>query len=166
MVTPIVVLIFLVTPLLLACILGRKRSLIPDISKLAGWGLGACFLFFSLGHFVQTEGMIEMLPPWISSRSTIIYLTGILELLIGIALFTQAHRQRAARLAILILIAFFPANIYAAFHAIDLGGHQWGPVYLLIRAPLQLILIAWAYYLCIKTFPSGRLDSEHSHKNE
>ena len=49
---------------------------------------------------------------------------------------------------------FFPANIYAAFNSIGLGGHQWGPIYLLIRAPLQIILIAWAYFLCVKTHSS------------
>lgn len=154
MIIPIIVLILLVTPLLLAYLVARKRSLAPDISKFACWGLGACFLFFSLGHFVQTEGMIEMLPPWIPFRSAIIYLTGIVELLIGTALFMQAYQQPAARLAILILVAFFPANIYAAFHGIGPGGHQWGPIYLLIRAPLHLILIAWAYYLCIKSTSS------------
>jgi uncharacterized membrane protein len=43
------------------------------------------------------------------------------------------------------LVLFFPANIYAAFTRVDMGGHAWGPVYLLIRAPLQLVLIGWAY---------------------
>lgn len=56
----------------------------------------------------------------------------------------------AAKLAIVIFVIFFPANIYAALNSTGLGGHQWGPVYLIIRGPLQLILIAWAYFLCIK----------------
>lgn len=43
-----------------------------------------------------------------------------------------------------------PRNIYAAINGVGLGEHQWGVIYLLIRLPLQLTLIAWAYYLCIK----------------
>jgi len=54
---------------------------------------------------------------------------------------------------VLVFVVFFPANIYAALQGVGLGGHQWGAIYLLIRAPLQLILIAWAYFLCIKKPP-------------
>jgi hypothetical protein len=31
-----------------------------------------------------------------------------------------------------------------------MGGHEWGPVYLLIRAPLQAIILAWIYWFTIK----------------
>ena len=35
-----------------------------------------------------------------------------------------------------------PANVHAAIQHVAIGGHEAGPVYLLIRLPLQLIVIA------------------------
>ena len=64
------------------------------------------------------------------------------------ALFIPRLQASASALAMACLIVFFPANVYAAVNSTGLGGHQWGPVYLLIRLPLQLILLAWSYWLC------------------
>lgn len=152
MTTPIIILILLTSPLLVAFIIAKLTKTELNINKYAYWGLGITFIFFSIGHFVKTDGMIEMLPPWLPYRLSIIYLTGVIEVLIGIALFMPMFQVNAAKVAIVVLVVFFPANIYAALNATGLGGHQWGSVYLLIRLPLQLILIAWAYFLCIKSY--------------
>ncbi|GAB6261043.1 DoxX family protein [Photobacterium sp. R1] len=148
MTTPLVILILLCSPLLLSYFAGKRGAEACD--RFASYGLGLAFLFFALGHFVATEGMVEMLPPWLPLRDDIIYLTGMFEVVIAIGIFLSAYRQVAGQVAIATLICFFSANIYAAWHSVGLGGHQWGPGYLLIRAPLQLILIGWAYYFCVK----------------
>jgi hypothetical protein len=31
-----------------------------------------------------------------------------------------------------------------------MGGHAWGPVYLLVRAPLQLAILTWAYWFTLR----------------
>jgi uncharacterized membrane protein len=49
-----------------------------------------------------------------------------------------------------ILVLFFPANIYAAINQVPMGGHAWGPEYLLIRAPLQVAILFWVYWFGIK----------------
>ena len=116
----------------------------------ACWGLGIAFLFFALGHFVKTQGMVDMLPSWVPARFTLVYLTGALELAIGIALFVPRLQSLATTLSIIVFVVFFPANIYAAINSVGLGGHQSGPSYLWIRGPLQLVLIAWAYFLCLR----------------
>ena len=95
--------------------------------------------------------MLEMLPSWVPWRVQLIYLTGVFEVMIGVALFNPRYQRIAAKLAILVLVGFFPVNVYAALHGVGMGGHQWGPVYLLIRTPLQILLIGWAYFLCVKT---------------
>ncbi len=151
MTTPILILILLSSPLALAALISRKSGCELNVRKYALWGLGICFLFFSIGHVVKADGMVQMLPPWVPFRLPIIYLTGVLEVLIGLALFIPKYQTNAAKAAIVVFVVFFPGNIYAAMNSTGLGGHQWGPVYLLIRTPLQLILIAWAYFLCVKT---------------
>ena len=150
MVTPIIILLILSSPLALAFVYAKIRNVPVDINKYACWGLGLAFIFFFIGHIVKTDGMVEMLPPWAPFKVTLIYLTGAIELLVGIALFIPKLQTIAAKIGILIFVLFFPANIYAALNSVGLGGHQWGAVYLLIRAPLQIILIAWAYFLCVK----------------
>ncbi|WP_444930970.1 hypothetical protein ACJJIF_04080 [Microbulbifer sp. SSSA002] len=132
-----------------------------DIAKYSFWGLGAAFIFFSIGHIVKTQGMVEMLPSWVPFRLALVYLTGLLEVVIGVALFVPKYQSPAAKIAIIIFVVFFPANIYAALNNIGLGGHQWGPVYLLIRGPLQLILIAWAYFLCVHGYNKRSLSDSY-----
>ena len=145
--TPLIILILLTTPLILGSIHAKYTGRTLDVATCASVGLGISFLFFSIGHVVKTQGMVEMLPAWVPFRLALVYATGALELVIGIALFVPRYRPLAAKMAVAIFVAFFPANVYAAVNSIGLGGHQWGPVYLLIRGPLQLILIAWAYFL-------------------
>lgn len=150
MVTPLIILFLLSSPLGIAFVSSKFSNRPLDVTKYACWGLGIAFIFFFVGHLVKTEGMVEMLPPWVHFRLALVYMTGLLELLIGVALFMPRYQLLAAKLAIAVFIIFFPANVYAALNGIGLGGHQWGPVYLLIRGPLQLILITWAYFLCVK----------------
>lgn len=88
-----------------------------------------------------------MLPPWVPYRIGFVYVAGVVEIVLAAALLIPHRRRLAAWGCIAVLVAFFPANIYAAIHRVGLGGHQWGPMYLLIRAPLQLLLIGWAYWL-------------------
>jgi uncharacterized membrane protein len=150
MVTPIIILLILSSPLAMAFAYSKFMKVPVDINKYACWGLGLAFIFFFVGHIVKTDGMVEMLPSWVPFKVSLIYSTGALELLVGIALFKPKLQLIAAKLGILIFVLFFPANIYAALNSVGLGGHQWGAVYLLIRAPLQIVLIAWAYFLCVK----------------
>jgi len=61
--------------------------------------------------------------------------------------------------AVSVLVLFFPANIYAAINHIPMGGHARGPVYLLIRAPLQVIILSWVYWFTIRQ-PNTALHAE------
>ena len=150
MVTPIIILILLSSPLAIAYFYSRVSNNSIDVTKFSCWGLGIAFIFFFIGHIAKSAGMVEMLPPWVPFRLMLVYFTGLLELLIGIALFLPKYQLTAAKAAIVVFVVFFPANIYAALNSLGLGGHQWGPIYLLIRGPLQIILIVWAYFLCVK----------------
>ncbi|MFK7160762.1 hypothetical protein V6U78_06900 [Marinospirillum sp. MEB164] len=160
MLTPIIILSILVFPLLVAFVMSRVTRRKLDIHKLSCWGLGVAFIYFFIGHFVKTDEMVDMLPVWLPMRLELVYFTGVLELLIGVALFIPKYQRIAAKIAILVFVVFFPANIYAALNSVGIGGHQWGAVYLLIRMPLQLALIAWAYYMCLK-LQVNTVDRQH-----
>ena len=98
--------------------------------------------------------------PLVPARVPLVYLTGLLEIAIAAGIAFNRTRRLAGMAAIAVLVGFFPFNIYAAGNYTGMGGHQWGPVYLLIRAPLQIVLIAWAWHFAVQagtsTWPKPR----------
>ena len=150
MITPIIMLLLLTGPF--AFSLGRS-SLTGrqfDARNAAALGLSLLFIFTGTGHFIDTGSMAQMLPPWVPARSVIVYLTGVLEFVIAVGFLFPRARRWTGWIAAAILVLFFPANVYAAIHHVPQGGHAWGPVYLLIRGPFQLIILLWIYYFVIK----------------
>jgi len=105
--------------------------------------LTAVFCFTGIGHFVVPGPMSQMIPPFVPYRIEIIYLTGVIEIMAGLLLLPSATRRRAGGLILLMLVLFLPINIYAAIERIPFGGHEWGPAYLWIRVPLQVVLAVW-----------------------
>ena len=114
------------------------------------FGLALVFAFTALGHFVKTDAMTEMLPPSIQSRRALILASGILELLVAMLLLAVPKSRFLGLSIIGFLIAVFPANVSAAVRRIPFGGHSAGPTYLLIRAPVQLLLIVWTYWFVVR----------------
>ena len=147
MITPIIILAILSTPWTFARLIFQPTERRVQAGLL---GLALVFGFFSLGHFIRGDEMVQMLPAWVPERPLIILLTGILEVIIAVGLLIPRIQGLAAFTAIAVLVGFFPANIYAALNYTGMGGHAWGPEYLLIRTPLQAILIGWAYWFGLR----------------
>jgi uncharacterized membrane protein len=139
--------LLLVGPYLLLTLAGRLSSRLQIVpSKRARVGLSVFFIFTGVGHFVRTQGMAAMLPPSLPYRIELVYLTGILELLGAIGVWIPRLTRLTGLLLILMLIGILPANIYSANNRVDFGGHETGPVYLLVRIPFQLFVIWWTYF--------------------
>jgi uncharacterized membrane protein len=139
MTTPLIMLALMVAPF----VVYRSRAA-------GAAGLGLLFFFTGSGHFLQTEAMAQMLPPWVPAPVALVYLSGVLEFALAIGFLIPETRRSAGWMAAAVLVLFFPANIYAALNHIPMGGHAWGPVYLLVRAPLQLAILLWAYWFTLR----------------
>jgi len=124
------------------------------LNVVAGGRIGICavFLFAAIGHFFKTEQMLQMLPSWVPARRALIYLSGILEVLFAIAVLAMPNPFYVGLCIIGIgyLIVIFPSNIYATSHRVSFGGHSIGPRYLLVRLPLQPLLICWTYWFAVR----------------
>ena len=153
MLTPALMLVILLAPYATARLL-ETRGRAVDLAASAAWGAGLLFLFTASGHFLQTAAMVQMLPAWLPAREALVYATGVLEVVIALALFRARWRRAGAWAAVIVLVAFFPANIHAALQHAPMGGHAWGPVYLLVRGPLQLFLIGWIWLRLLRS-PAG-----------
>ncbi len=87
-----------------------------------------------------------MLPPSVHYRVELIYITGVLELLGAIGVWLPQLMKITGICLILMLVAVLPANIYSALNHVEFGGHESGPIYLLVRVPFQLLVLAWTYF--------------------
>lgn len=144
--TNILIMLALLTgPYLFARLAASLRPHDFDGEAAAAWGAGVLFVFTGVGHFVQTEAFTQMLPPWVPLRTLLVYATGVLEFAIAAAFFHPRTRKAAAWAAVAVLVLFFPANVYAAFTRAPVGGSEWGPAYLLVRAPVQVFIIGWIH---------------------
>jgi uncharacterized membrane protein len=140
--TPLIIVGLLVTPYLV--------TRLSDVSaKRREWagvlGLTSVFLFTGIGHFVETESMAQMIPSFLPMRTTAVQVSGVVEIICALALLVPGLRHRTGWLLIWMLLLLLPINVYAALSRVPMGGHAWGPIYLWIRVPLQLFLMAWTY---------------------
>jgi uncharacterized membrane protein len=100
-------------------------------ARLAGWlgwhytdgwpaaiavGLAAMFVLTGVAHFVQPlrSGLIAIVPPRLPAPGLLVTITGGLEVLGAIGLLIPQTRVAAAGCLALLMIAMFPANVYAA----------------------------------------------------
>lgn len=138
--------LLLIAPYLILTLLGRSvAGFRLAASKRARVGLSLFFIFTAIGHFVSTEEMAAMLPPFVPYRVGLIYLTGALELLGAVGVWIPRLGRLTGLLLILMLVGVLPANVYSAFNRVDFGGHGAGPAYLLVRVPFQLFVMWWTY---------------------
>jgi len=152
MITPLIVVSILLFPLVGAGMVGG-----PDKARFGGLlGISLAFGFFGIGHFIQTDAMVAMLPEVVPARRPLVLLTGLLEIALAIGFMFPRTRKLTGLAAIAVLIGFFPANVYAAFNHTGMGGHVWGPEYLLIRLPLQVLLVAWTWTFVVRPQTDAR----------
>lgn len=102
-----------------------------------------------VSHFTNTAEMTAMMPDAMPAKREMIYFTGVCELLAVVGLLWN----KTARLASIMLIIFFvlilPANIAGSLKSVQFAGMEYGPLYLLIRIPMQIFFICWVWFFGI-----------------
>lgn len=94
-------------------------------------------------HFIITDFYLKLMPPYIPYHKAMVYISGLAEILLGFGLLGKDTRKISAWGIIALLVAVFPANIHAYVNNVDVFGlPRWA---LLLRLPLQGLLIYWAY---------------------
>lgn len=114
---PLIALVLVTSALLIA---GRLRSSSPiELPVALRGGLAVMFVLTGGAHFVgMREEMIEMVPPLFPAPELLITLTGVAEIVCAIGLLVPATATLSAGVLTLMLIAMFPANVYAAVEGI------------------------------------------------
>jgi uncharacterized membrane protein len=115
-------------------------------------GLAIMFLFTAGSHFSSLKyDLAAMIPPPLTGALWMVYLTGVLEATGALGLLIPSLRRAAAWGLAALLVALFPANVYAALAGVTLGGAAASPLW--FRAPLQVFWLGVLWYTTLADRP-------------
>lgn len=145
---PLIVLIVTFVILLIFNYMTDASGLIPS-SNIA---MCVMLCFTAIGHFKFTKGMEMMIPQPIPYKRVLVYVTGILEVVLGNLLLFEEFRRAAGVVLVIFFMLMLPANIYAATNRVNYEKASYdgkGVGYLWFRIPMQVFLILWVWYFSI-----------------
>ena len=109
--------------------------------------LAVCMVVAGVLHFAQSEPFIRIVPDFLPAPGALVYISGVVEILLGVGLLVPATQRLSAWGLVALFIAVYPANLNMAFNHIHIEGIPDGWWFQAIRLPFQFVLIAWAYWL-------------------
>jgi len=101
------------------------------------------FIAGGIAHFTKTDFYLSMMPSYLPYHLELVYISGVFEILLGALLLVPKYTRFAGFGIIVLLLAVFPANLNMYLHAESYS--NMSETSLLIRLPIQLLLIYWAY---------------------
>jgi uncharacterized membrane protein len=106
----------------------------------------AFFVFAGVQHFRDETFFLKIMPDYIPEdlHRPAVLVSGVCEIVLGVMLIIPRTTRLAAWGIIALLIAVFPANIYAFQHSEEIFGISKSRHF--IRLPLQGVMIALAYW--------------------
>jgi uncharacterized membrane protein len=117
---------------------------LKKIKLVTVWVMSFFYIFTGITHFTAPDWFLQIVPPYLSYKLELVYISGFFEIVFGFLLLINSTRYYAAWGLILLLIAVYPANIYlaqtngAAMNTTPLIA--WG------RLPFQFVFIGIAYW--------------------
>ncbi len=119
-------------------------KILAILKPLSIYVMGLFYAIVGYKHFQDPEWFIQIVPPILPFKLTLVYISGLFEILLGILLMVPAFQSIAARGLIILLICVYPANIYLALTngaAMNISPEiAWG------RLPFQFVFLGLAYW--------------------
>lgn len=116
-------------------------------SRAKRWALVILSVFYvvaGVNHFRNPDFYVAIMPPYLPAHLTLVYLSGVFDILGGLGVLVPSVRSVAGWGLVLLLIAVFPANLHMALNPELFPDLPRLALY--ARLPLQLLLMAWAYW--------------------
>lgn len=111
------------------------------------WVMAAFYVFGGYNHLANPDFYLALMPPNLPNPEWLNVLSGLAEIVLGVFLLEPRTRIYAAWGIIALLVAVFPANMYAAMENVGSEGPGTGPgsaAY--VRLPFQALFIVWAWW--------------------
>jgi len=136
---------FMLAAITAARLVGLAWTPLSDWHEATRAGLAAMFVLTGTAHFNRTRpDLVKMMPPSLPRPELLVTITGVAELAGAAGLLFPATAPMAAVLLIALLVAIFPANLYAARISHTIGGRPH--TRMAFRLPLQLLWIGLLWW--------------------
>lgn len=122
--------------------------------------LATFMVAIGLTHFAAPEGFVQIVPKALPAPLVLVYVSGVFEVLGGIGVLVARTRKLAGWGLIALFVAVFPANINMAVNHIEPVGTHIPEALFWLRLPLQVLLIAWAWWCTRDAAGSGAMPSD------
>ncbi len=119
--------------------------------------LAAFFVVAGANHFRAPAVYLGMMPTWLPSPLTLIYISGAAEMLGGIGICVPFVRKFSGRGLLALLVAVFPANLHVALQG-HMPGFDFTPLILWLRLPFQLVAIGCVWWATLAPARNETLD--------
>ncbi len=104
------------------------------------------FVLAGLNHFKNPNFYMSIMPPYLPAHSELVAMSGLLEILGGVAVLFSTTRKWAGYGLIVLMVLVYPANIYMALQP-ERFAHMAPRWILYLRLPIQFVIIAWIYWV-------------------
>lgn len=106
--------------------------------------LSLFLIYAGVQHFIKPTFYEPFVPNFLPAKTIIVYLSGVVEIALGVLMFIPQYTKKAATGVIILMLIFLPIHIWDVFSdAPAIGSHKAA----LIRVPVQFLFIAWAYVI-------------------
>ncbi len=107
---------------------------------------GVFLIFGGINHFIKPEMYNPMIPDFLP-KLAINYITGVVELILGVVVLIPHYRSKAGLGIAILMCLFLPVHIWDVFRDDPaVGSHSAA----MIRLPFQFVLILWAWFISKK----------------
>ena len=108
------------------------------------YAMAAMYVVAGIFHFIKPKMYMRIMPNYLPNHKLLVYLSGVAEIVLGIALCIPSLKNIAIILIIGMLAVFLAVHIYMLTNKKASAGL---PLWVLIlRLPLQFFLMYWAYF--------------------
>ena len=132
---------------------GSLTSFLEKYKTLTIFVMGIMYVFIGIKHFTDPQYFLDIVPPQLPFKLFLVYLTGLIEAVGGVAILAPKTRKAGAYLLIFLLVSVFPANIYLYVSETPQSLLGISEADALIRMPFQIPLILLAYWHSKKNHP-------------
>ena len=116
------------------------------IKLITVYSLAILYIFVGITHFTNPDFFIPLVPPFLIYLEELVFVSGIVEVIMGVMLLFKKSRRLGAWITITLLLAVFPANIYLYISETPRDILNISKNQALFRLPFQVPLITIAYW--------------------
>jgi len=107
------------------------------------YAMGGLYFIAGIMHFVKPRMYQRIMPNYMPKHKLLVFLSGVAEIILGVSICIPATKDLAVYGIITMLLIFLPVHFHMLFGKnAAMGLPKWA---LILRIPLQFVLIFWAY---------------------